>query len=360
MRLAQDYDMWLRLAALGPLAYVPEVVLDYRQTEGSMSSATHVTRREDLVCRFRAMSAPTNPAALRTVGRHMHRHHELHRAADRLAIAGSALRANQFRDAAAEIPRAGRSLIEGALALIPGSALPRRRLARLARQHLTVSASAAEVRFPADRSPHRRHRRWGAVAGRPCRLRLRVRPRALRHGAGRTGARAGPWYAGRSNGSARRHRQPDRRRPGPHSPLRGPPARTGGSKLGPPIHRRTRRTARPTPPSSSISVAVCTRDRPEQLRRCLTALTRQLLPASIVVVDNAPSSDATRRLVTDEFPSIAYAVEPQARPRPRSQPRHLGLRHRPAGVHGRRRRARPDVDDRRSAPPSTRSRISTH
>ncbi len=45
MRLAQDYDMWLRLAALGPLAYVPDVVLDYRQTDKSMSSATDLTRQ---------------------------------------------------------------------------------------------------------------------------------------------------------------------------------------------------------------------------------------------------------------------------------------------------------------------------
>ncbi|MET0459245.1 MAG: glycosyltransferase [Ilumatobacteraceae bacterium] len=70
-------------------------------------------------------------------------------------------------------------------------------------------------------------------------------------------------------------------------------------------------TAPPGPPRPSISVAVCTRDRPDELRRCLTALTRQLLPTAIVVVDNAPSSDATRRLVADEFPSIAYAVEPR-------------------------------------------------
>jgi GT2 family glycosyltransferase len=134
MRLAQDYDMWLRLAALGPLAYVPEVVIDYRQTEGSMSSATHLTRREDLVGRFRAMTDPTNSAVVHTIGRQMHRHHELHRAMDRLGLARAALRAYRFRDAGTELARAGRSLIEGLLALIPGSALPRWRLARLARQ----------------------------------------------------------------------------------------------------------------------------------------------------------------------------------------------------------------------------------
>jgi GT2 family glycosyltransferase len=70
-------------------------------------------------------------------------------------------------------------------------------------------------------------------------------------------------------------------------------------------------TPPPEPPRSSISVAVCTRDRPDQLRRCLAALIRQVLPVTVVVVDNAPSSDATCRLVADEFPTVGYAVEPR-------------------------------------------------
>ncbi|MEP7088236.1 MAG: glycosyltransferase family 2 protein [Gemmatimonadota bacterium] len=60
----------------------------------------------------------------------------------------------------------------------------------------------------------------------------------------------------------------------------------------------------------SISVAVCTRDRPAELAQCLEALTRSSPPAAeILVIDNAPSSDATERLVRDRFPDVRYVRE---------------------------------------------------
>lgn len=47
----------------------------------------------------------------------------------------------------------------------------------------------------------------------------------------------------------------------------------------------------------SISVVVCTRDRSEQLERCLSALSRLVFPSyEVVVVDNAPRTDATQRV----------------------------------------------------------------
>jgi GT2 family glycosyltransferase len=47
-----------------------------------------------------------------------------------------------------------------------------------------------------------------------------------------------------------------------------------------------------------ISVVVCTRNRPEQLRGCLTALQRVTYePLEVLVVDNAPTGDQTRDLV---------------------------------------------------------------
>jgi GT2 family glycosyltransferase len=52
------------------------------------------------------------------------------------------------------------------------------------------------------------------------------------------------------------------------------------------------------PPTATV--AVCTRDRPEDLRRCLEAIMR--LPddgQELLVVDNCPSTDATRHLVED-------------------------------------------------------------
>src|SRR5512138_1823434 len=54
------------------------------------------------------------------------------------------------------------------------------------------------------------------------------------------------------------------------------------------------------------SVAVCTRDRPEDLRRCLASLA--LMPddgQEILCVDSASSSDETAR-VAAEFPRVRY------------------------------------------------------
>jgi GT2 family glycosyltransferase len=53
----------------------------------------------------------------------------------------------------------------------------------------------------------------------------------------------------------------------------------------------------PTPSSKSVSVIVCTRDRPDDLRRCLDALMTLSTPnVEIVVVDNAPPDDGTAQL----------------------------------------------------------------
>lgn len=66
--------------------------------------------------------------------------------------------------------------------------------------------------------------------------------------------------------------------------------------------------ARPAP--SPITVVVCTRDRGRLLVEALDAITRLDYPAlEVVVVDNAPSDDETRRLVADEFPLFRYVRE---------------------------------------------------
>lgn len=58
------------------------------------------------------------------------------------------------------------------------------------------------------------------------------------------------------------------------------------------------------PPSASVqrswSVVICTRDRTDDLRRCLESLRQiDMTGGEIIVVDNAPSDDATARLVAD-------------------------------------------------------------
>ena len=63
--------------------------------------------------------------------------------------------------------------------------------------------------------------------------------------------------------------------------------------------------------SKSISVVICTRNRPEQLARCLRSLQNlSQSPQEILVVDNAPSSDATRQMV-DKMSGIQYVLEPR-------------------------------------------------
>jgi GT2 family glycosyltransferase/SAM-dependent methyltransferase len=61
---------------------------------------------------------------------------------------------------------------------------------------------------------------------------------------------------------------------------------------------------------TSVSVIVCTRQRPEQLRRCLEAL-RHLDPAptEIIVVDNGPEECRTRDVV-EAFCGVIYLAEP--------------------------------------------------
>jgi GT2 family glycosyltransferase len=64
-------------------------------------------------------------------------------------------------------------------------------------------------------------------------------------------------------------------------------------------------------PEGSVSVVICTRDRPEQLKQCLRSLQNLSHPPhEIIVVDNAPKTDATRQLVA-QMPNIQYVLEPQ-------------------------------------------------
>lgn len=59
----------------------------------------------------------------------------------------------------------------------------------------------------------------------------------------------------------------------------------------------------------SCTVAVCTRDRPGDLARCLDAIEGlDPAPDAILVVDNAPREDATRRLVASRA-TVRYVLE---------------------------------------------------
>ena len=61
-----------------------------------------------------------------------------------------------------------------------------------------------------------------------------------------------------------------------------------------------------------VTVAVCTRDRPEDMRRCLDAICQLDYPQlDILVVDNAPKTEATKALVEADYPQVRYVREPR-------------------------------------------------
>jgi O-antigen biosynthesis protein len=65
-------------------------------------------------------------------------------------------------------------------------------------------------------------------------------------------------------------------------------------------------------PLPSVTVAVCTRDHPADLAICLDSLVPIDFPGlEILVVDNAPSSDATALLVAERYPQVRYVCEPR-------------------------------------------------
>jgi glycosyltransferase involved in cell wall biosynthesis len=71
------------------------------------------------------------------------------------------------------------------------------------------------------------------------------------------------------------------------------------------------RTIAPAP-GLKVTVAVCTRDRPEDLAACLDSLERSDYDSfEILVVDNAPSSEATRLLVERRAGRVRYVREPR-------------------------------------------------
>ncbi|MES2492655.1 MAG: glycosyltransferase [Pseudomonadota bacterium] len=70
------------------------------------------------------------------------------------------------------------------------------------------------------------------------------------------------------------------------------------------------------PRGRTISVVICTRDRPDELRRCLASLPQQSLrPDQIIVVDNASKDERTRQVaeaagviyVREDRPGLDYA-----------------------------------------------------
>ena len=59
-----------------------------------------------------------------------------------------------------------------------------------------------------------------------------------------------------------------------------------------------------------LTAVICTRDRPALLERALASLSIQSRPpAAILVVDNAPASDAVKDLIAERFSGVRYLRE---------------------------------------------------
>ncbi|HEY9803011.1 MAG TPA: glycosyltransferase [Leptolyngbyaceae cyanobacterium] len=66
-------------------------------------------------------------------------------------------------------------------------------------------------------------------------------------------------------------------------------------------------------PFPSLTIAICTKDRPDNLARCLQSLQELVKQASgleVLVIDNAPTDDRTQQLVAS-LPWVRYVTEPK-------------------------------------------------
>ncbi len=91
-----------------------------------------------------------------------------------------------------------------------------------------------------------------------------------------------------------------------------------------PLELLSERWSNPVVEAKTVSLVICTRDRPEQLANCLRSLQNlSLSPHEIIVVDNAPTSSETREL-TAQFPQVRYVLEPRSG---LSVARNTGIRH---------------------------------
>jgi GT2 family glycosyltransferase len=102
--------------------------------------------------------------------------------------------------------------------------------------------------------------------------------------------------------------------PAPDAPSAGSMFQEGRLlSLVSPLARLDECLGRLSTPSNDVnaSVVVCTRDRPLQLRRCLSSIaTSTVAPLEVIVVDNAPGGGSTRQVV-EAFPGVRYVPEPR-------------------------------------------------
>ena len=97
----------------------------------------------------------------------------------------------------------------------------------------------------------------------------------------------------------------------PQLPREPAPALNDVLRVSKPLGRLDERIAerRRARTALTSSVVICTRDRPQQLRRCLESIAAAAVaPDELIVVDNSPASGSTRPVV-GSFPAARYVAE---------------------------------------------------
>jgi GT2 family glycosyltransferase len=62
---------------------------------------------------------------------------------------------------------------------------------------------------------------------------------------------------------------------------------------------------------TTLTAAICTRDRPKELRRALASLRAQTAPPDeILVIENAPRDGRVREMIEHDFPGVRWMAEP--------------------------------------------------
>lgn len=74
-------------------------------------------------------------------------------------------------------------------------------------------------------------------------------------------------------------------------------------------HWRARLGPVDVPNLLGVTIAICTRERPDDLQRALRSVTAPPQGQEVLVIDNCPETGATRAVVA-QFPGVRYVVEP--------------------------------------------------
>ena len=111
-RAVEDWDLWLRLAAIGPIGFVDEVLLDWRQHGGSLSNDGRIMADKEDAYRLELAESPKLDAQQRTTVSTGRRAELRRRRDDKVVYARAALRSGGVIEAVRQAARAAKLTAE--------------------------------------------------------------------------------------------------------------------------------------------------------------------------------------------------------------------------------------------------------